>query len=203
MYFLGKLYQRLYGCSCVDDWYLGEVPEHWNEKTAGIWMERAKKNRCLFCENPWESEMVQAFWGYTEMLQYADWDDYYRRGILESSEEMICKEEFVRYAMSVKHSASDRKALAKKAAEGDVRAKGLLAKSYISVIAGRLYQRYPGQWIPKAVPVKCINALYEYIEKMDVSSFDNQLHYKSSISRITDDVCVRHIMEKKGKGKNR
>lgn len=112
---------------------------------------------------------------------------------------MIRKEEFVRYAMSIKHSHSVRKDLARKAADGDERAEELLVKLYIQVIASRLHKRYPGQWIPKVVIINCINALYEYKEKIDISHFDDQMHYKSHVSKIVDDVCIRYIREGKDK----
>lgn len=60
------------------------------------------------------------------MVLYADWDDYYRRAVLGGSNDMILKAELIRYSMSIKHSSSERKLLAEKAAGGDEKAKELI-----------------------------------------------------------------------------
>ena len=155
------------------------------------------ENGSCFCENTRKAEVIQELFDDTKMMRYADWDSYYRHVVLESAEKMIQKEEFVRHAMLIKHSYSERKDLAKKTASGNGKARELLAKSYIPIVASQLYKRYPGQWIPKVVIANCINALYEYKEKMDISHFDDQMYYKSHISKLTDDVCVSHTMEEK------
>lgn len=197
MYLLGELYKKPFGCSFDDSWYPGNVPEHWNKKTAEKWMKKAMENGSRFCEKTRKPEVIQEIIDDTKIMRYEDWDSYYQHIVLESAGEMIRKEEFVTHAMLIKHSYSDRKDLAKKAAGGDGKAGELLTKSYIPVIAGRLYKRCLGQWIPKAVIVNCINSLYEYKEKMDISHFDDQMHYKSRVGKIADDVCIRHLMDEK------